>query len=133
VLSAHTPKKSASAPSSGVRRTTPQPSGTPTSASTTSVPIATCMPLIDSGAEAASSQSRPSARRRTAGGIASGRATPYTPRLVSITFMVSERMRRSSQSERLWMYARSYLSFVAAEVSYSPLTCAYPVSPGRTR
>lgn len=79
VLSAHTPKKSASAPSSGVRRATPQPSGTPTSASTTRLPIATCMPLIDSGAEAASNQSRPSARRRTAGGVASGRATPTPP------------------------------------------------------
>ena len=48
----------------------------------------------------------------------------YTPRRVSITLAVSDRIFRSSQIERLYMYARSYLSLVVGEVWYSPFTCA---------
>src|SRR6185503_5219972 len=56
----------------------------------------------------------------------------YTPRRVSMTFAVSDRIFRSSQIERLYMYAKSYLSFVVGDVWYSPFTWAYPVRPGRT-
>jgi hypothetical protein len=42
-----------------------------------------------------------SASLRIGAGGALGSATRYTPRRVSMTFMVSERIRRSSHSERL--------------------------------
>ena len=61
------------------------------------------MPLIESGTDAAVNASSTSASRRIAGGGELGDVTRYTPRRVNITFIVSERMRRSSQSERLWM------------------------------
>src|SRR5262249_29512653 len=48
------------------------------------------------------------------------RGDAHTPRRVRITLKVSERILRSSQSEWLWIYERSYLSLVDGEVWYSP-------------